>query len=183
MPEVPQRDLNPGGTAWVIRLFAACTALAALATAGACSATKGWFESPREEMVRTVNEKCDVINERIAEDLAYGTTIDADDTEKMRERVMLVKDLKNHVRSLPAPESATDRANLKAWLGHLDEYTEELDTLRSSFEGGYQPGTDMLLILTAGIVEENAKQAASRAERLGFDSCAHADKWEYIEPN
>jgi hypothetical protein len=179
----PYQNPNLGcRAAWVTRAVAVAAALITVVAAGACSVTDRLFESPREKMVRSVNEKCDTVNDRFAKDLAYGTAIGADDAEKVRERVALVEDLQSYVRTLPPPESATDQANLDAWLSLLEAYAEELNTMRNEVEGEYRPGADLLLALTANVVKERAKEAGAGAKRLGFDSCARAEGWEYIAP-
>jgi hypothetical protein len=142
-------------------------------TVAACSS------SPKEELIESTDEKCRTISKRFAGDLAYGKGISSDSVPKIRERVALLKDLRDHVRKMPKPE--TSQAELDDWSGKLDEYITELDNMGSQFEN-FRPGMDIALALQSGIVNKAAKAIGPAGKRFGFNDCAQTENWEHLDP-
>ena len=100
-------------------------------TVAACSS------SPKEELIKSADAECRTISERFAGDLAYGATINGGSVPKIRDRVVLLKGLRDQVREMPRPE--TGQAELDDWSGKLDTYITELGNLGSQFEN-FRPG-------------------------------------------
>lgn len=106
-----------------------------------------------------------------------GEGVGVGDVRKLRERAVLLKDLRAQVRKMPEPE--TGQKDLDAWLGKLGGYIGGLEDLRGQFEN-YRPGQDVLLMMQMSINEQAAKEIASPAKRFGLKDCATTKKWEYI---
>lgn len=143
-------------------------------------AVSGCASSPKADLIAGADKKCDTIHERFTGkgDLAYGEGIGgADDLKKMTGRSKLIKDLARDVRAMPAPESG--QKDLKAWLGKLDAYAKETDTMRNLFMNATM-GMDMLLAVTTNIVKEAAEATGPPAKRFGLHSCADVKKWEAL---
>ncbi|NKE58158.1 hypothetical protein FXN61_15525 [Lentzea sp. PSKA42] len=134
----------------------------------------GCSSSPKEELIESADEKCRVIGERFAGDLAFGESVGKDDEDKLRQRIMLVKDLATHVRGLPAPESGKDK--LDDWLGRLDKYAGELQEFETSYRNARR-GQDLVLAMQLAIVKEAADAVGPPAKDFGFGACAQVESW------
>lgn len=155
-----------------MRVVAAVMGLVVSAVAG-CSSPG----SPKQQLIQNTDEACRTINERFAGDLAYGRGLGEGDASKLRERVVLLNDLRQQVRKMPKPE--TGQAELDSWLDKVGEYITGLDDLRGQLEN-YRLGMDMVLALQMGINEDAAKAIGPAAKRFGFEECAKTQKWEYL---
>jgi hypothetical protein len=153
-------------------------ATAATLTASSALIVISGCASPKENLIESTDEQCEIVSQRFASDLSYGDSIgEAEDLDKMRERISLIEDLQDHVREQPPPESGQDE--LDDWLSALDTVIEETDTMHNAFEST-TPGTatDLLLVLKINIVDEAVVEAGDAAERFGFESCAHVWRWK-----
>ncbi|MFI6902491.1 hypothetical protein ACIBKY_14640 [Nonomuraea sp. NPDC050394] len=136
----------------------------------------GCSAPPRQALIESADEKCRVIGERFAGDLAYGDGIGADDSPGIRERVALLKDLHDHTRQMPRPE--TGQAELNDWLTKLAAYTADLRKMAGMMESPQV--ADIIRVMQAGIAMESAKAVGQAARRFGFKDCARTETWEHI---
>jgi hypothetical protein len=141
-------------------------------------AIAGCSSSPKEELIESADEKCRTISKRFAGGLAYGKGIGSSDVPKLRKRVALLKDLRDHVGKMPKPE--TGQAELDDWSGKLGKYITELDDLSSQFQNA-RMGMDMLLAMQMSIVDNAAKAVGPAGKRFGFKDCARTENWEHID--
>ncbi|UNT00798.1 hypothetical protein MMF93_33160 [Streptomyces tubbatahanensis] len=155
------------GLSW---LLVCCAALAVVT---------GCSSSAKEELTESTNKKCETITERFTGDgdLAYGQSISAADEDKMRERAALIRDLRRHVQDYQPPES--ERFDLKGWMSALDAYAKSLKTMRTDYLNARQ-GDDLLLAMSAAVVEEKAEATGTSAQSLGLESCTRVKEWEKI---
>lgn len=142
-------------------------------------AVAGCSSSPKEKLIESADGKCRTVSKRFAGDLAYGKGIGGGDGPKLRARVALLTDLRDHVRRAPRP--ATGQAELDDWSGRLGTYLTQLDNLRAQLQN-YRPGMDMLLFTQAAIVNNAAKAVGPAGRRFGFKDCSRTGNWEHIDP-
>lgn len=157
----------------VMSVVAAVMGLVVSAVAD-CSSSPG---SPKQQLIQNADDTCRTINKRFAGDLAHGEGLGAGDTSKLRERVALLKTLRDQVRKMPEPEAG--RAELDSWLDKVGDYITGLDDLRGQLQN-YRTGMDLVLALQMGVNEDAAKAIGPAARRFGFGECAKTQKWEYL---
>ncbi|WP_307529613.1 hypothetical protein [Streptomyces umbrinus] len=157
----------------VMSVVAVVLGLVVSAVAG-CSSSPG---SPKQQLIQNADDTCRTINKRFAGDLAYGQGLGAGDASKLRERVNLLKALRDQVRKMPNPGEG--QAQLDSWLDKVGVYITGLDDLRGQLQN-YRLGMDLVLALQMGVNEDAAKAVGPAAKRFGFEECAKTQKWEYL---
>ncbi len=65
--------------------------------------------SPKADIVEHADEACREMSERFRGDLGFGDGGGGDDMDKLRDRVALVRKLRDDVRGMPPPESGPEQ--------------------------------------------------------------------------
>jgi hypothetical protein len=130
--------------------------------------------SPEEDIVEHADEACREMSERFRGDLAFGAGVGDDDMDKLRERVALVRRLRDDVRGMPPPESGQDQ--LAEWLSRIDAYAEELENFAGQHRQA-RPGSDLLLALQLNVIDGAARESGTAAAAFGLRDCADVGAW------
>lgn len=140
----------------------------ALVLAAGCSS------SPKDDIVEYADAACREMSERFRGDLGFGEGVGGDDMNKLRDRVALVRKLRDGVRAIPPPESGQEQ--LTAWLGRLDKYAQAQEEFAGQSSRA-RPGTDMVLALQLNIIDAAARESGTAAAAFGLEDCADVGAW------
>lgn len=152
--------------------------LAALVVLGGCGSPPS--PSPEEQRVADVNERCAALEERFTGDLALdGESFGAGDLDILNSRAELVRELAEHVRGLPEPES--DQPKFDRWLVTLDDLVTEINDLDEDMTNA-QMGSDMVIAMQIGIVDDSTEAAGRAADEARLSTCADITSWLIFPP-
>jgi hypothetical protein len=132
--------------------------------------------SPEEQRLADVNERCAEITEQFTGDLAYSDGgFGGGDLDALRGRTELLRDLAEHVRGLREQK-------LDGWLTTLDDLVEQMAELDDTMATA-RMGSDMVIAMSVGIVEDATEAAGQAADRARLSTCADITSWLIFPPD